>query len=805
MTTASTFVDVVIIRQFTGNHAHPTFTYRVPPEWAHAGRRGRIVSVEFSHHTTTAVVIHAHDTPPARPCKDILAVADIWLTPQQITLAEWVSHHHATSLARALEFFVPASLLPDEVVYWSATARGLAVDYATLPVDERGVMYLLRQHGRQTIADIQARTNQHLAKVRRLIRLLHDRGLAESVVPITPPTRSTETWAEVARTPQAADEQWFQRATRQQRLFQRILAAPGQRLQVQALGGARQLAHLVTRGLVTLKEAALPPVIPAPITPGVALSDAQERIVADILPDIHTRTHSITLLHGITGSGKTEIYFALIEACIAQHKQVLVLVPEIALTTQLAQRFQHRFPGRVSIIHGQITSKQRRERWQACLHAQSSIVLGPRSAIATPLPQLGLIVVDEEHDASFKNDHAPYVHVRNAAMVYAKISGVPIVLGSATPSVEMMYAAQQQRVNYVKLPERVNQAGERIARPPIRIVDLRQERCIDQYGLISTVLATHITETIANDQHVLLLLNRRGNSGARICRNCGHRDNCQRCSTPLISHLRNGQSLGICHTCGWQKLLDSHCPDCFHADFLVVGSGTQRISQLMALQFPSAEIIQWDRDTATTARDHAALLAQAQSARRAIIVGTQMIAKGLDIANIALVGVINTDTALALPDFRAAEQTYQLLTQVAGRAGRRGATAHVILQSYQPEHYAIQAAAHYHDDAFYQAELAFRAQLGYPPYARMIKLVWSASHEAEAAQRAQHESGIIQQLITTEMPAARLIGPAPAFFSKIRNQYRWQLLIVAPRSEAVIALITGQHHAIVDVDPVVLL
>lgn len=805
MTTASTFVDVVIIKQFTGNHAHPWFTYRVPPTHAHAGMRGRIVSVEFAHHTVTAVVIRAHHTPPERPCKEVLAVADIWLTPHQITLAEWVSHHHATSLARALEFFVPASLIPDEVVMWAATALGLTVDYATLPVDERGIMYLLRQHGRQTLADLHTRTTQSAVKIRRLIQHLHDRGLVESLAQTPPATRTTETWAHIVRLPHAADEQWFQRATVQRRLFQQLIDAPEHRLHVRALGGSRQLAQLVARGLVTLVDTEIPPT-PAPaITPGVALSATQQQIVADILPDIQTPTHRITLLHGITGSGKTEIYFALIEACIAQHKQALVLVPEIALTTQLAQRFQQRFPGRVSIIHGQISAKQRRERWQACLHAHSSIVLGPRSAIATPLPNLGVIVVDEEHDMSFKNDHTPAVHVRNAAMVYAKICGIPIVLGSATPSVEMMYAAQQQRVHYVKLPERVNQAGERIARPPIRVVDLRQEPCIDQYGLISTVLATRIAETLANDQHVLLLLNRRGNSGARICRHCGHRDDCQRCSTPLISHLRNGQTIGVCHTCGWQKLLSTHCAACFHADFLVVGSGTQRISQLMTQHFPTAEIIQWDRDTATTARDHAALLAQAQSAQRAIIVGTQMIAKGLDIANIALVGVINTDTALALPDFRAAEHTYQLLTQVAGRAGRRGAPAHVILQSYQPDHYAIQAAAQYQDDAFYRTELAFRAQLGYPPYARMIKLIWSATNEAEAARRAQQESAVIQDILATALPTARIIGPAPAFFSKIRNQYRWQLLIVAPRSEAVIDLISGEHRAIVDVDPVVLL
>lgn len=805
MTTASTYVDVVIIRQFTGNHTPAVYTYRVPPHHAPAGMRGRIVSVEFSHRTVTAVVMQVHHAAPERPCKDILAVADIWLTPSQITLAEWVSQHHATTLARALEFFVPASLIPDAEISWVATARGLGVDYASLPVDERGIMYILRHHGRQTVADLQTRTTQQAAKVRRLIQHLYDRGLVESYTHPISVARTTETWAHVARMPLASDEQWFQRATLQHRLFQQIVSAPEQRLPVRALGGARRLTHLVTRGLITLSEVDSQPAPPPAITPGVALSAAQQQIVADFLPDITAPTHRITLLHGITGSGKTEIYFALIEACIAQHKQVLVLVPEIALTTQLAQRFQHRFPGRVSIIHGQISTKQRRERWHDCLTAHSSIVLGPRSAIATPLPRLGLIVVDEEHDTSFKNDHSPYVHVRNAAMVYAKICGVPIVLGSATPSVEMMYAAQQRRIRYVKLPERVNQAGEHIARPPIRVVDLRQEHCIDQYGLISTVLATHITATLQNDQHVLLLLNRRGNSGARICRQCGHRDNCQRCSTPLVSHLRNGQTLGVCHTCGWQKLLENHCPACFHGDFLVVGSGTQRISQLMAQQFRTAEIIQWDRDTATTAHDHAALLAQAQAAQRAIIVGTQMIAKGLDIANIALVGVINTDTALALPDFRSAEHTYQLLTQVAGRAGRRGAPAQVILQSYQPDHYAIQAAAQYHDDAFYRAELAFRAQLGYPPYARMIKLIWSATHEAEAAQRAQHESAQIQHILAEALPTARIIGPAPAFFSKIRNQYRWQLLIVAPRSDAVIALISGQHHAIVDVDPVVLL
>lgn len=806
MSTATHYVDVVILKHMPNGTTNRRYTYAVPPAFQAAHHRGRIVSVNFGKGIANAVVLHAHDQRPQRAIKDILAVSPLWLTPHQISLCEWVARHHATSLVTALELFLPSSIVQSVHQYWQVTAAGLQSTYGDLPVDERGILYLLRTHGQCSTADLQQHSKQSAATLRSILNLLASRGLVtyENHIDL-PQVNQTEHWVTLDAPLQEGDVQWFKRAPKQHQLYQQIANAPQQRCLLSQAGGRSSVQKLLDRRLIILSEHAIPSVALPPISTGVTLNPAQQQVVDALLPAVQQQQPQTTLLHGITGSGKTEIYFALIDACIAIGKQVLVLVPEIALTTQLAQRFQQRFPGRVHTIHGQITPKQRRERWLDCLHQRTSVVLGPRSALSVPLPNLGLIVVDEEHDASLKYEQAPYLHARNAALVYAKIAGIPIVLGSATPSVELMYAAREQRINYVNLNERINHEATAIPRPPIRIVDMRTESCIDRYGLISQPLATRITHALAHDERVLLLLNRRGNSGARICRNCGTRDDCPRCSAPLVTHLRQQTIIGMCHTCGLQKLLKPHCEQCFHSDFLDVGSGTQRVCQVVAQHFPQAHLIQWDRDTANSTREHAALLSQAQTNPRSVIVGTQMVAKGLDIAQLTVVGVINTDTALALPDFRTAEHTYQLLTQVAGRAGRRDSRAEVFFQSYQPEHYAIQAAARYQDTKFYDDELAFRAHLGYPPYSRMIKLTWMHRHEHEIARIAQHEAKLIGARLDEFPHPVRMIGPAPAFFHKVRDTYRWHLILVGHQSEAILEHIAEVHHAIVDVDPVSLL
>jgi primosomal protein N' (replication factor Y) len=418
-----------------------------------------------------------------------------------------------------------------------------------------------------------------------------------------------------------------------------------------------------------------------------------------------------------------------------------------------------------------------------------------------PIPKLGLIIVDEEHDASYKSDRAPYFNARDTAMVYARFANIPVLLGSATPSVELMYACQNKTVEYLELKERVGTTGQSHERPPIRIVDMRGTTCVDAHGLISDVLHERISATIGDNAHVMLLLNRRGASGSRICRNCGTVAMCPRCSSPLVGHGHGTNAIAICHTCGFRRNQDAHCQSCFHREFLDIGSGTQRVVQVLQFLFPAIPILQWDRDTTDSAKAHAAMLSEIQQHPAAIIVGTQMIAKGLDLERVRLVGVVNADLALHLPDFRATERTYQLLTQVAGRAGRRAGEASVVFQSYTPDNYAIQSAARYDDKGFYENELAFRSYMEYPPYQRMARLMWLNTNDTTCAAQAQEEARNIAAVLAEYHPDTRTIGPTPAFFHKVRDRYHWQMLIVGPSLRSALNRTRTLHHAIIDVDP----
>jgi primosomal protein N' (replication factor Y) len=591
---------------------------------------------------------------------------------------------------------------------------------------------------------------------------------------------------------------WISRsALRQQRLAP-FLATPDSALETSSHGGYTSLKDFITRGiLVPFDQPNHSVMQPA----SVNLSEQQQAIVDFITPTLATNHYAPFLLHGVTGSGKTEVYFALIDHCIAAGNQVLVLVPEIALTTQIAQRFVRRFPGKVVVIHGQIHLADRHQGWQQAAEGSAKIILGPRSALAVPIPRLGLIIVDEEHDSSYKSDRAPYFHARDTAMVYARFAKIPILLGSATPSVELMYACQNNAVEYLQLKDRVGLTGMSHERPPIRIVDMRGTTCVDAHGLVSTVLYERISTTIGDNAHVMLLLNRRGATGSRICRNCGTVAMCPRCSSPLVGHGSGNAALAMCHTCGFRRNQDAHCQSCFHRDFLDIGSGTQRVVQVLQLLFPTIPILQWDRDTTDTAKAHTAMLAEIQQHPAAIIVGTQMIAKGLDLERVRLVGVVNADLALHLPDFRATERTYQLLTQVAGRAGRRAGDASVVFQSYTPDNYAIQTAARYDDTGFYENELSFRSYMEYPPYQRMARLIWQNGNDAACGAQAQEDARAIASTLAEFHPETRTIGPTPAFFHKVRDKYHWQMLIVGPSLRAALNRTRMLHRAIIDMDP----
>lgn len=787
------FLDIVIIASEKQKGSDAAYTYHYDD--VAAVDCGSVVFVPLIKQTVIGVVIAVHHVSPAFSTKALISLTPFKLSHVQVELAQWMARHYHTSLADIFGLFVTNAIVPAPTRYWQITETGLLANLIDLPNDERGILYIVREHhiiDERTLISRSQRPKSALAPLRKwliargYITTYDHIDLAETALPKIKIIRYVDTKQKLT--------------AKQQAIVEQLIASPTQSLPLAHFGQTPQIKRLVANGTCEIIEQDPQN---SPIAGSVRLSTAQQHITNQILAQL--QQHTTYILDGVTGSGKTEIYFALIDRCLEQGLQVLVLAPEIALTTQLAARFSNRFPGRVGVVHGQITPKQRRQYWVQSMRGTLPIIIGPRSALYVPQPKLGLIIVDEEHDTSYKSEFAPFVHARDTAIMYAKIAGIPAILGSATPSVEIMHAVTQHKVTHLVLPNRIDVTGEPLSLPPVRIVDMRTESCIDSHALISTTLAAQIHDVLSQHQQVLLLLNRRGNTGARICRNCGVAAKCHRCSTPMATHRVASVVVCICHTCGAQRYPDLHCAECYGVDFIEYGSGTQRVVEIMHEHFPQTTVIQWDRDTADSAYDHRELLNRAQSSPTAIIVGTQMIAKGLDLPNIRLVGVINTDIALHLPDFRAAERTYQLLTQVAGRAGRRQGQARVILQSFQPENYAIQAAARYQSKEFYAQELQYRAQLGYPPFQRLIKLTWQHQQQDRCAQNAQHESSAIQTLLNTHFPTARMIGPTPAFFSRIRGRYRWQLLILTSQTRALLPMLDPIHRAIVDVDPVSLL
>lgn len=528
------------------------------------------------------------------------------------------------------------------------------------------------------------------------------------------------------------------------------------------------------------------------------------------------------LLHGVTGSGKTEIYLRAIGLALRLGRQAIVLVPEISLTPQAVHRFAARFPGRVALIHSQLSPGQQFDEWRRIREGHADIVVGSRSAVFAPLPRLGLIVVDEEHEWAYKQqDHQPRYHARDVALRRAELAGAAAILGSATPDLVSYYHANKGDYTLLTLPTRVGRrrtrAGGEISTelpmPSVQVVDMRAELRAGNSSLFSRTLQTVLQSTLARREQAILYLNRRGSSSFIVCRECGYVPLCPRCDVPLVYHADIYGML--CHRCNAFSLAPRECPKCASSQIKGFGTGTQKVVDEVSALFPDARVLRWDRDTASRHGSHAGLMEMFAQGEADILVGTQMIAKGLDIDKVSLVGVISADTGLFLPDFRAPERTVQLLMQVAGRAGRRTETTHsrVVVQTFNPDNYAIQAAAEYDYRGFYSGEIRFRAEHGYPPYGQVARLVYSSPSnercEQEANTLARHLRRTVEELkqVLNDAPAADVdvLGPAPCFVHKVSGRYRWQVLLRGTDlSMALDSFYPGPGWSL-DVDPMSLL
>ena len=526
------------------------------------------------------------------------------------------------------------------------------------------------------------------------------------------------------------------------------------------------------------------------------------------------------LLHGVTGSGKTELYLRSVKFMLEQNKTAIILVPEISLTPQTVKRFQARFPGIVSIIHSQISPGARYDTWRRIRKGEIKVVVGPRSALFSPLENLGIIIVDECHDDSYaQDDISPRYNAIDVAEEYAKINAALLVYGSATPGVDLMYKARSQNWQILDLPLRIfahkdairsQMPGQKMDEtitalplPEVSVVDMRDELKQGNRSIFSQELKKSLQETLSKNEQAILFLNRRGSATYVFCRNCGYRLTCPKCDIPLTYHA--DQNILLCHHCGYTRQLPQKCPACKSTQIRQFGIGTERVEQEVGKLFPSARVIRLDSSITRQKGIHEILLKQFADRKADVMVGTQMLAKGIDFPFVTLVGVVLADVGLSLPDFRAAERTFQLLTQVAGRAGRSPLGGKVIFQTYQPDEYPIRMAAKHDFNGFYKQELQYRANLHYPPYSRLIRLEFRDQKENECKLKAEKMAEKVEYWIQEgKFSQTSIIGPVPCFYAKLNSIYRWQIIVRGPNP---ILILRGKDlgDSIVTVDPVVLL
>jgi len=514
------------------------------------------------------------------------------------------------------------------------------------------------------------------------------------------------------------------------------------------------------------------------------------------------------LLHGVTGSGKTEVYLRAMERCLAAGRQALFLVPEISLTPQALSRLLARFPGRVAVLHSGLTLRQRVDQWWGVREGAYDLVVGARSALFAPFSRLGIIVLDEEHEWTYKQEESPRYHARDVAEEMARLTGAVLVMGSATPDVGTHFRAEQGRHALLELPGRVEVLEPGViplhggTRPlaEVEVVDMRRELREGNRSMFSRALKASLEETIGRGEQVILFLNRRGESTFVQCRDCGYVVRCRRCDVALVYHSKGHL---LCHQCNARSRPPAACPQCGSRRIRYLGLGTQKVVDEVQRMFPDEEVLRWDRDVATSGAQHQRLLERFGRGEARILVGTQMVAKGLHIPSVTLVGVVLADVGLFLPDLWAGERAFQLICQVSGRAGRGRQPGKVVIQTYSPDHYAVKAGASQDYHLFYRQELELRRQQGNPPFARMAHLVYQHTN-SEACQEQTERMGRLlrEQAYARGMSDVHLIGPAPAHPQRVRGRYRWHIVVRAREPEAFLRDNSFPEGWTVDIDPV---
>ncbi len=703
------------------------FTYALPPQFDYIGAGWRVI-VPFARQTTEGFVVGeaGNDLPNPENYKEVQTVIgkEPWFDEEMLEAAQWLAEYYMCPLAEAMRLFIPGKSSIKRHAVYDDNGRLIYYELENRLKEKTQACYAVTENGRRALNEGNNRAKAQMAALQILTasgRELNAKELeAEGIS------------AQVLRV--LVQKGWCSRS--EQRVLRNSYANAG---------GVRQ---------------------------SFSLTDEQQNAVNAVSKAICQKQQQTFLLQGVTGSGKTEVYLNLTAAALAEGRQVLVLVPEIALTAQIVKRFQNWFKGTIAVVHSKLSASERADVFYKIRTSEAQILIGVRSAVFAPFADLGLVIIDEEHDQSYKQEERPCYHAREVALQRAAYFGVPVVLGSATPSIESYYNASCGNYTHLCLTGRPN--GQPL--PKVQIVDMRKELKEKNFSVLSRTLQQELVRTAAAGEQAIVLLNRRGYSTFVMCRDCGETITCPHCAVALVYH-EAGQNMR-CHYCGNTMPVPEECPKCHSRRIKFFGTGTQKAeAQIAAL--PEIKVLRMDQDSTMRKFAHEEILSDFGNGKYNVLIGTQMVAKGHDIPNVTLVGVLSADSALNMPDFRASERAFSLLTQAAGRAGRGDKPGHVVLQVYDAENRTVQLAAAQDYDTFAQEELERRRELNYPPYAAFLKItVWDKAEE-RANSTAQEIADFLLGIVKAQNNA-EVFGPFAGIISKVRDLYRVNILVKSP-------------------------
>jgi primosomal protein N' (replication factor Y) len=826
------------------------FDYHLPSELVGKISAGVLVTVPFGRQTVQGVVLELISQPSVAETKPILDLLDPLpvLTAAQIALARWLADYFLNPLAASIDLMLPSGLGQQADTQYSPSGQQVPVTKEISQIQRRLLKLLT---GRGPLRGRQI--DRHFKNVdwRKTAQALVRNGMLTSRSILPPPSVRPKfvRTAQLSVPPEVAEAalpelgNTADTLSRRQAALRFLMREPADVnvSWVYAESGCNlaDLQELAERELLVLRETEIwrDPLEKVSETGSLdnregaqelVLTSEQETALNQILdafkiPSSDSTSHHYPfLLHGVTGSGKTEIYIRAAQECIRRGKEAIILVPEIALTPQTVHRFLVRFPGQVGLVHSRLSEGERYDTWRRARLGQLKVIIGPRSALFAPLPNIGFIAVDECHDGSYYQSEPPFYSAVSAAMVYARLCGAVCVLGSATPSIVQQYQAEVRECVRLDLPKRIVNPEM----PPVQVVDMRQELKSGNRGIFSQALMVAMDEVLKKGQQAILFLNRRGTATHVFCRECGTAVRCPRCDTPLIVHVTPSSNalikpehvtyehrdMLLCHRCGYTRQIPKKCPVCGSDQIRQYGLGSEKVEAEVKTLFPLARTLRWDWETTRQKDAHEIILSHFIAHRADVLIGTQMLAKGLDLPLVTLVGIVLADVGLNLPDPFAAERTFDVLTQVSGRAGRSSLGGRVVLQSFQPEHYVIQAAAGHDYAAFYARELDYRRRLGYPPFSRLVRMEYRHAQAVKAESEARRLAEKLSKWIENEdRRETTLIGPAPCFFSRLNGLYRWQVILRGPDPAS---LLRGKGEGVaprasrgwrVEVDPVSIL